>query len=75
MRDDEGSAGVSENPAADVSLSFAAFVLAHVGCGDEVIELRVGERLLLEWCPVCAEMAAFGFSEGATTAPQGSTLA
>jgi hypothetical protein len=39
------------------------------------MELRVGERLLLEWCPVCAEMAAFGSAEGATTAFRGSTLA
>ncbi len=75
MRGDAGSAGISEDRADDGDLSFAAFVLAHVGCGDEVIELRVGERLLLEWCPVCAKMAIFGFSEGATTAPQGSTLA
>lgn len=75
VRGDAGPAGISEERADDGDFSFAAFILAHVGCGDEVIELRVGERLLLEWCPACAKMAIFGFSEGATTMPQGSTLA
>ena len=75
MRDGEGSAGFSANRAADEDLSFAAFVFTHLACGDEVIELRVGERLLLEWCPVCAEMAAFGSYEGATVTTRGSTLA
>jgi len=44
-------------------LSFAAFSLAHAGCGDGVVELRLGDRLLLEWCPACASMATFGFPE------------
>lgn len=44
-------------------LSFAAFSLAHAGCGDGVVELRLGDRLLLAWCPACASMATFGFPE------------
>ena len=75
MRDGEGSAGFSENSVADEELAFAAFVFTHLACGDEVIELRVGERLLLEWCPVCAEMAAFRSYQGATATTRGSTLA
>lgn len=75
MRDGEGSAGFSENRVADEELAFAAFVFTHLGCGDGVIELRVGERSLLERCPACAEMAAFGSSESATVTTRGSTLA
>jgi hypothetical protein len=41
-------------------LSFAAFSLAHAACGDRVLEVRVGERMLLEWCMACAVMEVFG---------------
>ena len=36
--------------------SFAVFSLAHAACGDDVLEVRVGERMLLEWCMACAVM-------------------
>jgi hypothetical protein len=41
-------------------LSFAAFSLEHAGCGDDVVEVRVGEQTLLEWCTGCAVMKIFG---------------
>ena len=41
-------------------LSFAVFSLAHAGCGDDVLEVRVGERMLLVWCMACAVMEVFG---------------
>ena len=41
-------------------LSFAAFSLEHAGCGDDVVEVRVGEHTLLEWCTECAVMKIFG---------------
>jgi hypothetical protein len=37
-------------------LSFAVFSLEHAACGDEV---RIGERMLLEWCMECAVMEVF----------------
>jgi hypothetical protein len=40
--------------------SFAVFSLAHAACGDDVLEVRIGERLLLEWCMACAVMEVFG---------------
>jgi hypothetical protein len=44
----------------DGVLSFAAFSLAHAECGDDVLEVRIGERMLLEWCMACAVMEVFG---------------
>jgi hypothetical protein len=44
-------------------LSFAAFSLAHAPCGDDVLEVRIGERMLLEWCMACAVMEVFGSHE------------
>jgi hypothetical protein len=41
-------------------LSFAAFSLAHAPCGDDVLEVRIGEHTLLEWCMACAVMKIFG---------------
>ena len=43
----------------DDNLAFAAFTLSHSPCGDQVIELRLGEGLLLQWCLACADMNAF----------------
>ena len=45
-------------------LSFAAFSLEHAGCGDDVVEVRVDERTLLEWCMACHVMEIFGPGEG-----------
>ena len=44
-------------------LTFAVFSLAHAACGDDVLEVRVGERMLLEWCMACAVMEVFGSCE------------
>ena len=41
-------------------LSFAAFSLAHAACGDDVLEVRIGDHTLLEWCMACAVMKIFG---------------
>jgi hypothetical protein len=44
-------------------LSFAVFSMAHAACGDAVLEVRIGERMLLEWCTGCAVMEVFGSCE------------
>jgi hypothetical protein len=44
-------------------LAFAVFSLAHAECGDDVLEVRIGERMLLEWCAGCAVMEVFGSCE------------
>ena len=46
-------------PTAEGNLAFAAFTLSHTPCGDGVIEARLGEGLLLQWCLDCAEMRVF----------------
>ena len=38
---------------------FAAFSLTHAACGDDVLELRLGEMTLLEWCMACDVMRIF----------------
>ncbi len=62
VRDDDG---LSDRPVEGAGngegYSFAAFVLTHARCGDGVIELRLGERLLVEWCTACAASRTFGF--------------
>ncbi len=30
------------------NLSFAVFILAHAACGDDALEVRIGEGTLLE---------------------------
>ena len=42
----------------DDPLAFAVFTLIHAVCG-EVVEVRVGERYILSWCPSCAAMRTF----------------
>jgi hypothetical protein len=46
--------------AGEGDLSFAVFSLVHAACGDDVLEVRIGERMLLEWCAECAVMEVFG---------------
>ena len=46
--------------AGEGDFSFAVFSLAHAVCGDDVLEVRIGERMLLEWCMACAAMEVFG---------------
>ncbi len=53
---DHSGAGTAGEP----DLSFAVFSLAHAECGDDVLEVRIGERMLLEWCTGCAVMEVFG---------------
>ncbi len=43
----------------EAALSFAAFSLEHAACGDDVLEVRLGEEALLEWCMACAVMMIF----------------
>jgi hypothetical protein len=65
MRYDVDQAILSEvGSAGEGELSFAAFSLAHAACGDDVVEVRLGERTLLEWCMACSVMEIFGPLEG-----------
>lgn len=50
-------------PAVEGNLAFVAFTLSHAPCGDGVIEARLSEGLLLQWCLACAEMRIFRSSE------------
>jgi hypothetical protein len=43
----------------EADLSFAAFSLEHAACGDDVLEVRLGEVALLEWCMACSVMMIF----------------
>jgi hypothetical protein len=42
----------------DDPLAFAVFALTHAACGD-VMEVRIGERCILGWCPTCATVRTF----------------
>ena len=44
-------------------LACAAFSLAHAACGDDVLEVRIGEHGLLEWYMACAIMRIFEHAE------------
>jgi hypothetical protein len=46
--------------AVEADLTFAVFSLAHAECGDDVLEVRIGESMLLGWCARCAVMEVFG---------------
>ena len=64
MRYDVHPPGLSEpGGAAEEHLGFAAFSLAHAACGDDVLEVRLGETALLEWCTSCDVMKIFVPSE------------
>jgi hypothetical protein len=62
MLEDEKSVDTTGNDVGRVGdLAFIIFSLTHAGCGEEgVIELRLGERSLLGWCPSCADLETFG---------------
>jgi len=47
-----------EDVAIDNPLAFAVFALTHAACGD-VMEVRIGERCILGWCPSCASVRTF----------------
>jgi hypothetical protein len=61
MRDGERRAGPAKDRAGSgADLAFAAFSLTHAECGEEgAIEFRLGDRLLLGWCPSCAALKTF----------------
>ena len=40
-------------------LAFVAFALCHSPCGDAVVEARLGEGSLLQWCLACADLRIF----------------
>lgn len=44
--------------------AFALFVLKHARCDTGLIEVRVGERILIAWCPCCAVLGSFGCTGG-----------
>jgi hypothetical protein len=50
-------------PLEEGDLAFAAFSLTHAACGNDVLEVRIGENALLEWCMACADMRIFRPSE------------
>jgi hypothetical protein len=66
MHDDEVRGHPPRDGAASVGdFSFVVFSFTHAECGQEgVIELRLGERLLLAWCPSCAALETFGSFDG-----------
>ena len=66
MLDDEERVEITRNDAGGArDLAFIILRLTHAGCGEEgVIELRLGERLLLGWCPSCAALETFGSFDG-----------
>jgi len=49
--------------AVDDPLAFAVFALTHAACCD-VVEVRVGERCVIGWCPSCAAMRTFVSLDG-----------
>ncbi len=61
MLDDEERVETTRNDAGSAGdVAFVIFSLTHAGCGEEgVIELRLGERSLLGWCPSCALLETF----------------
>ncbi len=63
MYQDEGRVESDEEDSG-WDLSFAVFSLMHAGCGEGVIEQRLGERSLLVWCPSCAVLETFGSFDG-----------
>ena len=50
-------------PLEEGDLAFAAFSLTHAACGNDVLEVRIGENALLEWCMARADMRIFRPSE------------
>jgi hypothetical protein len=46
-------------PQMEDDLSFAAFALAHSPCG-EVIEVRIDQGSVVQWCVACADARLFG---------------
>ncbi len=62
MLDDEERVETTRNDAGSAGdLAFVIFSVTHADCGEErVIELRLGERSLLGWCPSCALLETFG---------------
>ncbi len=49
--------------AVDDALAFAVFALTHAACRD-VVEVRLGERCIIGWCPSCAAVRTFVSPDG-----------
>jgi hypothetical protein len=47
----------------EAGLFFAAFSLEHAACGDDLLEVRLGDETLLEWCMACSVMMIFRTDE------------
>jgi hypothetical protein len=63
MRDHEGTFDLPLDDAeSGWDPAFAVFVLSHARCDAGLIEVRIGERLLLACCPCCAVLKTFGSS-------------
>ena len=63
MRDHEGTFDLPLDEAeSGWDPAFALFVLRHTRCDAGLIEVRIGERLILAWCPCCAVIETFGSS-------------
>jgi len=51
---------LAKRAASTADFSFLIFSLSHAECGEQgVIELRLGERVMLGWCPLCAVLRTF----------------
>lgn len=48
-----------DTTAAEDGLAFVAFTLRHSPCGDAVVEARLGEGALLQWCLACSDSMVF----------------
>lgn len=52
-----------------VAGAFLSFTLSHAGCGEDIVETRLGEGLLECWCPRCNESRTFGVAGEELPAP------
>lgn len=59
MPDATGETRLEDAGVPDGNLAFVAFTLSHSPCEEDVIELRLGEGLLLQWCLACADMNTY----------------
>ena len=60
MREEVGKAPPRLEERKGASEYFLAFALLHAGCGDEVIEARLGKRTLACWCLRSDELRIIG---------------
>ena len=53
----------SEDVVIDDPFAFAVFAMTRAACGD-VMEVRIGERCILGWCPSCTTVRTFFSPDG-----------